>query len=98
MEEEELKLWNYLRKKLSVLKDNNKTAREIFEYIYRKRGYMEGLRAGEGMYHDTTDEVLDELCSKNDVVNLRYKQFMQDKLTRQLDCYSSQGFLSKLKE
>ncbi len=30
---QELKLWNYLRKKLSHLKDNNITAREIFERV-----------------------------------------------------------------
>ena len=43
MENKEVKLWNYLRKKLSVLEDNNKTAREIFEYIYRGKVQEEDL-------------------------------------------------------
>jgi len=32
----EKKLWEYLKKKLSVLHDNNKTAKEIFQYIMKK--------------------------------------------------------------
>ena len=30
------KLWEYLKKKLRLLEDNNKTAKEIFQYIMRK--------------------------------------------------------------
>ena len=43
MKNEEIKLWNYLRKKLSVLNDNNKTAREIFEYISSRKVQEEDL-------------------------------------------------------
>ena len=31
--EREEKLWNYLVKKLKPLKDNNKTAKEVFHYV-----------------------------------------------------------------
>lgn len=35
MEDFEVKLWNYLKRKFKFLDDNNKTAREVFDKVIK---------------------------------------------------------------